>query len=1556
MIPTDPLSILELLLVALVVWITIRHYQAPCANFPPGPWGLPIIGSALMASPTTPYRNWMNLSRKYGDVYSLKLNGEPVVIINGMKATREALVKKGTDFADRPKTWLLSLFNEHNLGIVDGHFTDEWQRQRKFAHTTLRGFGFGKTSMESKIMEEVVALVGEFKSLVGKSSDIGNIFDRSISNVICSIAFGERFQYGDTEFRHILHHLINWLSLVGKTIFVDALPPPLRLFFRKSTNEFVHSSEQVKQFCRDQIKKHRSTLDEDNIRDFIDAYLVEAANEKEMEVVFSDAQLEHVLLDLFAAGTETTSTTLSWTILFMMNHPKVQERVYQEITKVIGNDRLPTLADREKLPYTEATLLETLRLGSIAPFTIPHRTLVDTTLNGYNIPKGTLAHFNLWSIHNDAEVWPQPEKFSPERFYDHERNSVKKIDRIMPFSAGRRVCMGEQLAKHEMFLYFTTLIQRFQFSVPRGTKKPSEQGVLGLTLRPEPYQVLIINPGNVERNPGPPRLRSTETATKEDISDLHEKLDAILADTKTMNNNFALLQSRLDNVEEDLNDIKVQIQEDGERITELEKLKFEIDKMKVNSSVIADSEMQGDDSAGLLKSAVDDMRKSINEIKKEKDDLENRSRRNNLVFFGITQDRTNENWEDSEDKITQVIRNQLGIADNVEFERVHRMTTAPPVRDCKPIVARFRSFKDREKVLRNAFKLKNTNISVSEDFSRRVRRIRSKLWGHRRALLETNKDLKAHLQYDKLVVKGTNCKRVFSFNEETALIVWIIVRHYQAPCVNFPPGPWGLPIIGSALMASPKSPYKNWLNLSRKYGDVFSFKLNGEPIVVVNGMAATREALVKKGTDFADRPTSIVDGHFTDEWQRLRKFAHTTLRGFGFGKKSMESKIMEEVVELVNELKALADKPSDVENLLDRSISNIICSIAFGERFQYNDTDFHHILHHLSNWLSLVVRMFFVEALPAPLRLFFRKSTNIFSHSAERVKQFCRDQIKKHRATLDENNIRDFIDAYLVEAGNGNELKVEFSDAQLEHVLLDLFAAGTETTATTLKWAMLFMMNHPQEQEKVYQEIKQVIGMGRFPTLADREKLPYTEASLMETLRLGSTGRFTLPHRTLVDTTLNGYNIPKGILVHFNLWSIHNDATVWSQPEKFSPGRFYDIQRNSVKKTDSTLPFSAGIASGHFTDEWQRQRNFAHTTLKGFGFGKTSMESKIMEEVLEVADIFKARVGKSFDVENQFHRSISNIICSMAFGKRFQYNEATFRHLVHHQANFLSLAVRIVFLDGLPAPVQLFFRKSINDFVYSAEQIKKFCRDQINEHRETLDEHNIRDFIDAYLVEAGNENGVAEEFSDEQLEFVLFDLFGAGTDTIACALKWSILFMMNHPQAQEKVYQEIKKVIGNNRKPTLADRNKLPYTEASLLEIYRLGSVLPIGLPHRTLVDTTLNGYNIPKDTFVSFNLWSINNDAEVWPEPEKFSPERFYDHERNSVRNANSILPFSAGRRVCMGEQLAKHQMFLFLTTLIQRFKFSVPSGMKNPSERAVAGFSLYPEPYEMLISNRPC
>ncbi|XP_006816322.1 cytochrome P450 2U1-like, partial [Saccoglossus kowalevskii] len=146
-------------------------------------------------------------------------------------------------------------------------------------------------------------------------------------------------------------------------------------------------------------------------------------------------QLKYTLADLFAAGTETTATTLKWGLLLMVLHPEIQDRVFNEIDQVVGENRLPRLDDRKNLPYTEATLLEIQRFGSIAPFTLPHCALKDTSLGGYNIPKGTEVIILLWSIHKEPTIWPDPDKFDPMRFYDEKNNAVKKSENFMPFSA-----------------------------------------------------------------------------------------------------------------------------------------------------------------------------------------------------------------------------------------------------------------------------------------------------------------------------------------------------------------------------------------------------------------------------------------------------------------------------------------------------------------------------------------------------------------------------------------------------------------------------------------------------------------------------------------------------------------------------------------------------------------------------------------------------------------------------------------------------------------------------------------------------------------------------------------------------------------------------------------------------------------------------------------------------------------------------------------------------------------------------------------------------------------
>ncbi|XP_006823766.1 cytochrome P450 2U1-like [Saccoglossus kowalevskii] len=487
-LPTDPLSLLVFVLVILLLMITFHHYQAPCKNFPPGPWGLPIIGSFIYFGKTS-YKDMMRLSKQYGDVYSLKMGSRIVVVVSGTDAIKECLVKRGNTFADRPNMWLMDLFNPKYEGIADGHFDEKWQRRRQFAHTTLRGFGFGKTSMESKISEEVSFLLDEFRDIQGKPIDAGPMVNRSVSNVICSIAFGKRFDYSDNTFKLMIDVMGKWFELAGKMFELD-LFPFLRPFSKTHIDCFVQLGDDLKKFCKQQIDEHREVFDPDNIGDFIDAYLAETMKQDGNED-FTDDQLKHTLVDLFSAGTETTATTLKWGLLFMVLHPEIQERVFNEIDQVVGVNRLPRLEDRKDLPYTEATILEIQRLGSIVPFALQHSTMRHSILGGYNIPKGTELTVLLWSIHHDQNAWSNPGKFDPKRFYDSMINAVRKSDHFMPFSAGRRVCMGEQLAKHELFLYFTAMIHQFKFTLPVGTKKPCTEGVLGLTLVPAPFKVII---------------------------------------------------------------------------------------------------------------------------------------------------------------------------------------------------------------------------------------------------------------------------------------------------------------------------------------------------------------------------------------------------------------------------------------------------------------------------------------------------------------------------------------------------------------------------------------------------------------------------------------------------------------------------------------------------------------------------------------------------------------------------------------------------------------------------------------------------------------------------------------------------------------------------------------------------------------------------------------------------------------------------------------------------------------------------------------------------------
>jgi len=373
------------------------------------------------------------------------------------------------------------------LGLLfnDG---ESWKNQRRFILKTLKDFGFGKKSLEGVLVEEADKMGEFFREKNGKPILVQNLFNVAILNVLWVIVANHRYDLSDPKAQHLV-------KLITESIQVENL----RFLFAIPWSRFVapewtgwNKQKQVvtetQQLMRDIVKQHVETYDEDNMRDFVDVYLREMKTSA--DVSFSEEQLLVNAMDLFSAGSETTATTLAWAVCFMIIHPDVQKKVQQEIDQVLG-DRTPTLDDRGRLCYTEATIMEIQRLGSIAPQAVPHRTLSDVQIKGYKIPKDTFVFSMLYYIMRDPDYWQSPDNFQPERFLDSEGKIVKE-ERFIPFGVGKRQCLGESLAKTELFLIFTRLIQMFTFEACDGYPRPSPEPVAGFILAPKPFYARAV--------------------------------------------------------------------------------------------------------------------------------------------------------------------------------------------------------------------------------------------------------------------------------------------------------------------------------------------------------------------------------------------------------------------------------------------------------------------------------------------------------------------------------------------------------------------------------------------------------------------------------------------------------------------------------------------------------------------------------------------------------------------------------------------------------------------------------------------------------------------------------------------------------------------------------------------------------------------------------------------------------------------------------------------------------------------------------------------------------
>lgn len=439
---------------------------------PSGPPALPLVGMLPFLSKHL-HLELNQLAKKYGNIFQIHVGARTLVVLSGFETIKEALVTQHNNFNSRAD--FSSFQQSPQCEFPELKSGEPAKRHRNIINQVMHTF-VKPDRLEDWLLEEVADLTDIFLKFGGKPFDPELYLPLANLSFMQRLMFGKRGTVEDTDFvktAHILKELPNGLLNVTKTEILPQIWRPIFQFFhQKSLQAFPKGLGMLNQYISKNLEQHRESFDPENLRDLADG-LLKASN----ELTESDlnklrlseyAIVNGTLIQFAGAAGEVPSIMLRWALLYMITYPGIQAEIQKELDEVVGREQQPSLIHRARLPFTEACINEILRHSSATVMPpVTYATTADTVLEGYFIPKNTPLLVNYYGLTRDERYWKDPEKFNPYRFLD-ENGKLKNdlVDRFCPFGMGSRRCLGENIGRLQIFIFFTNLMHRCKFEKP----------------------------------------------------------------------------------------------------------------------------------------------------------------------------------------------------------------------------------------------------------------------------------------------------------------------------------------------------------------------------------------------------------------------------------------------------------------------------------------------------------------------------------------------------------------------------------------------------------------------------------------------------------------------------------------------------------------------------------------------------------------------------------------------------------------------------------------------------------------------------------------------------------------------------------------------------------------------------------------------------------------------------------------------------------------------------------------------------------------------------------